>query len=423
MQFFRALLLAAPLAGALRLDRRGKVSYDGYKIFRVASEFADAVEAELEGLEALHLMRTAQHFDVAVPPESIDSFNALNVVAEVVSEDIGADIALEGELTPYSSPVQQLDVGAAAVPDPSWFEAYHSYADHLTFLSDLQAAFPDNSEIYESGTSFEGREITGIHLWGSAGKGSNPAINFHGTVHAREWITTMVNEYIAWQLVVGYGNDTSVKAYLDNYDFYITPVVNPDGFVYTQTSNRLWRKNRQTRSGTSAIGTDVNRNWPYEWEGQGSSTSPSSETYRGEEAGDTPENLGLRTLTDDLASGQGLKLYIDWHSYSQLILLPYGYSCSARAANIDEQIDLAGGVASAIAAPYGTQFEYGPTCETIYQTNGGSNDYIQDVSGAEFAWAIELRDTGRNGFVLPPEQIIPSGFEAWQGVKNLLDSF
>lgn len=103
MQFFRALLLAAPLAGALRLDRRGKVSYDGYKIFRVASEFADAVEAELEGLDALHLMRTAQHFDVAVPPESIDSFHALNVVAEVVSEDIGADIALEGELTPYSS--------------------------------------------------------------------------------------------------------------------------------------------------------------------------------------------------------------------------------------------------------------------------------------------------------------------------------
>ncbi|KAK7751331.1 hypothetical protein SLS62_006737 [Diatrype stigma] len=417
MQFFRALLLAAPLAGALRLDRRGKVDYDGYKVFRVASESADAVEAELESLEAIHLMRTAQHFDVAVPPESIDSFKALNVAAEVVTEDLGAQIATEGELVSYSSPVQELADGAAAaaVPDPSWFEAYHSYADHLTFLSDLQASFPDNSEIFEAGTSTEGRDLTGIHLWGSAGKGVKPAINFHGTVHAREWITTMVR--------CGANRQMSYRAYLDDYDFYIIPVVNPDGFVYSQTTNRMWRKNRQTRSGTSAVGTDVNRNWPYEWDGDGSSSSPSSETYRGEKAGDTPENLGLRTLTDNLGKGQGLKLYIDWHSYSQLILLPYGFSCSARADNIDEQISLAGGVASAIAKPYRTQYEYGPTCETIYQTNGGSNDYVQDISGAEFAWAIEVRDTGRYGFVLPPEQIIPTGYESWLGLKNLLDTF
>ncbi len=90
-------------------------------------------------------------------------------------------------------PAQESIIGAAAdVPDPSWFSAYHSYADHLTFLSDLQKSFPDNSEIFEAGTSFEGRALTGIHLWGSEGKGSKPAINFHGTVHAREWITTMV---------------------------------------------------------------------------------------------------------------------------------------------------------------------------------------------------------------------------------------
>ena len=80
------------------------------------------------------------------------------------------------------------------MPDASWFEAYHSYEDHLTFLSDLQKAFPDNSEIFTAGKSFEDRELTGIHLWGSEGKGSKPAINFHGTVHAREWITTMVRD-------------------------------------------------------------------------------------------------------------------------------------------------------------------------------------------------------------------------------------
>ena len=103
MQILRTLLLAAPLASAVRLDRRGKVDYAGYKIFRVAPESADAVESELQGLEAIHLMRTAQHLDVAVPPESVDSFNALNVKSELINEDIGADFALEGDLAPYSS--------------------------------------------------------------------------------------------------------------------------------------------------------------------------------------------------------------------------------------------------------------------------------------------------------------------------------
>lgn len=82
----------------------------------------------------------------------------------------------------------------AAIPPISYFNAYHTFAEHGTFLSDLQAAFPSNSEVFTVGNSFEGRAIRGIHLWGSGGKGSKPAIVWHGTVHAREWITTTVKE-------------------------------------------------------------------------------------------------------------------------------------------------------------------------------------------------------------------------------------
>lgn len=83
-------------------------------------------------------------------------------------------------------------VQAAALPSASWFNNYHAYNDHLQFLTDLQSAFPQNSEILEIGASYQGRQITGLHLWGSGGKGSKPAVYFHGTVHAREWIATMV---------------------------------------------------------------------------------------------------------------------------------------------------------------------------------------------------------------------------------------
>ncbi|GAP88856.2 putative zinc carboxypeptidase a [Rosellinia necatrix] len=415
MRFLRAALLLAPFAAGIQVDRRGRQTYDGYKVFRVVTNGdATEFEAQLESLSAIELSRNrghidAQHFDIAVPPESLDAFGALNYEAETLTEDLGADIALEGELQPFPGLETSVPNGnakaAAALPSFSWFSAYHPYADHLTFLQSLQASFPSNSELITAGTSFEGRAIQGIHLWGSGGKGSKPAIYYHGNVHAREWITSMTVEYITYQLINNYNNDTAVKAVLDNYDFYILPIVNPDGFVYTQTSTRLWRKNRQTRSGTTAVGTDVNRNWPYKWDGAGSSTSPGS------------------AFGDRLGSGKGIKLYIDWHSYGQYILTPYGYSCSAQAPNQSKQNTLARNVGTAIAAVHGTRFTTGQTCSTLYATAGGSNDYFTDVTPAELAWAIELRDTGTYGFTLPANQIIATGEESWAGQKYLWANF
>lgn len=183
-------------------------------------------------------------------------------------------------------------INISKVPDASWFTAYHAYAAHLTFLNDLQASFPANSEIYTAGASVGGRALTGIHIWGSGGKGSKPAVVFHGNVHAREWITSKTTEYIAYTLLTKYASDAAIKAVVDKFDFYITPVVNPDGFVYSQTTDRLWRKNRQTVSGNSCVGRDINRNWPYQWSATGgASTDPCSETYKGKKAVPTVDDL------------------------------------------------------------------------------------------------------------------------------------
>ena len=76
--------------------------------------------------------------------------------------------------------------------DLTYFNAYHPYADHLTFLRELVAANPTRAEIVTGGTTVQGRPITGIHFWGSGGKGSKPAVVLHGQVHAREWVTGMV---------------------------------------------------------------------------------------------------------------------------------------------------------------------------------------------------------------------------------------
>lgn len=236
----------------------------------------------------------------------------------------------------------------------------------------------------------------------------------------------MTVEYLAYQLIAGYGKNKNVTTFLDDYDFYLLPIVNPDGFVYTQTNDRLWRKNRappppgSNNTSDACWGVDLNRNWPHEWIGPGSSNNSCTQTYRGPSPGSEPEMSGMQHFADKLADSNGLKLFIDWHSYSQLILSPYGYSCEAIADTNDEHVDLMAATAEAIKAVEGTEYVSGPTCQTIYATNGGSSDYVYDISGSEWSLAFELRDTGTYGFILPPEQILPNCEEIWAGMQVML---
>lgn len=101
-------------------------------------------------------------------------------------------------------------------------------------------------------------------------------------------------------------------------------------------------------------------------------------------------------------------------------MTPYGYSCTARPTNNSKLQSLAQGVASAIRSVYGTSYRYGPICNTIYKATGNAVDYAYDVTKAKYSFTIELRDTGTNGFILPPAQILPTGVETYAGFRHLL---
>ena len=81
-----------------------------------------------------------------------------------------------------------------------------------------------------------------------------------------------------------YGTDPQITNLVDSREIWIVFDMNPDGGEYDIATGtyRSWRKNRQPNAGSSAIGTDLNRNWGYKWGCcGGSSGTPSSETYRG----------------------------------------------------------------------------------------------------------------------------------------------
>jgi carboxypeptidase A4 len=228
-----------------------------------------------------------------------------------------------------------------------------------------------------------------------------------------------VVEYAAYQLLTS--TDATVAGFKDKYDFYIFPIVNPDGFAYTQATDRMWRKNRQSTPTASCVGRDVNRNWPNHWDQRGgASTSPCAEDYKGPSAGDGVETKALKAQLDSIAAGKGVQLYMDIHSYSQLWMYPYGYTCSGAVPNAAKSQSLTDGAIAAVKAVHGTVFTGGPICNTIYQVSGDSVDYAFEVAKATFSMTVELRDTGNYGFVLPANQILPSGEEMWAGLSYLL---
>ena len=197
--------------------------------------------------------------------------------------------------------------------------------------------------------------------------------------------------------------------------------------MFSQTDNRLWRKNRQppptTAENQTCFGRDVNRQWPYQWDAnpEGASPNPCSQTYRGETPSDSPENQGLTAFVNKLRDENGIKLYIDWHSYGQYIMSPYGYNCTIYAESLGRHTKLAALTGEAIRrGGNGTTFTFGPSCSTLYATTGSSVDYIYDVGKADWSYTIELRDNGDYGFVLPPEQIRGSVEEQWAGMQVML---
>ncbi|KAG9118696.1 hypothetical protein FRC07_006666 [Ceratobasidium sp. 392] len=412
MRFFAVALAWVTLALALPSSPN---RYAGTKVFRIPTGNqvqTDRISGLIDtlGLPAWTSARLAySHIDVEVAKGKLAGFHqALKSVSPTLDqqlvtmhEDLGESILKEavGMNTP------QVD-RFAGLANEAWFNSYHTYADHLTFLNDLAATFPNNAKVVTGGTSYQGRAITGINIFGSSGSGTKPAVIFHGTVHAREWITTLVTEQIAYSLLSNYTTSTTIKSYVDKYDFYIFPVVNPDGID-------LFTPSRLNDCGVKTVNLrHLDR----------ATVVISIGLTVGATAGDSPENKGLAAFINARAnSAVGAKLYIDWHSYGLYFMGPYGYSCSANAADKTEHTRLEQGFAAAFRAPYGKVLKTGPICSTIYQVSGGSVDYAYDVSKIKYSFTPELRGgSSGSGFVLPPAEIRPSGIEAYEGVKYLL---
>jgi len=207
--------------------------------------------------------------------------------------------------------------------------------------------------------------------------------------------------------------DPNNDYYLSLLEIYVLPVFNIDGYVYTWNNDRMWRKTRRVNPGSTCVGTDPNRNWEVGYGGAGSSTNPCSETFRGTNYFSEVE---VKNVADFLAGNPRFVGYLNFHSYSQYWLSPWGYTAT-QPDDYNMQVELSYDCITALRQPYGTVYRYGTTYLILYPASGFSSDHTYGKLGIIYSYAPELRDTGQYGFTLPPAQIVPSGEETFLALE------
>ncbi|MCX5351676.1 zinc carboxypeptidase [Streptomyces sp. RLB3-17] len=319
---------------------------------------------------------------------------------------LGYEVSLLG-----SAPNRSNGAGDVRLLDfPSADSKYHNYTEMNTEIDQRLAAYPTIMSKRVIGKSYQGRDIVAIKVSDNVATDENEPevlLTFHQ--HAREHLTVEMALYLLRELGAGYGSDSRVTDMVNNREIWIVPDLNPDGGEYdiATGSYRSWRKNRQPNSGSSYVGTDLNRNWNYKWGCcGGSSGSTSSETYRGASAESAPEVKVVADFVRGRVVGgkQQIKAGIDFHTYSELVLWPFGYTTADTATGMTAD-DAAAfkAVGQKMAASNG----YTPEQSSdLYITDGSIDDYLWG-SQKIFDYTFEMYPTSSSGGgFYPPDEVI-----------------
>lgn len=222
--------------------------------------------------------------------------------------------------------------GAAAADFPAGKTGYHTYAEMVADIDATVAAHPTIVRKLAIGTSYKGRTIWAVKISDNVATDENePEVLFDGLTHSDEHMGLEMTLYIMHWLADGYGSNARITNIVDTREVWVILAVNPDGAEYDITGGRFhfWRKNRQPNAHTTAIGTDLNRNFGYRWGGGGrTSTNPAAITYRGPFAFSAPETRNVRDfLASRVVNGrQQIRTAITFHEAGRLVMWPYGYT-------------------------------------------------------------------------------------------------
>uniref|UniRef100_A0A3Q1EQQ4 Carboxypeptidase B n=1 Tax=Acanthochromis polyacanthus TaxID=80966 RepID=A0A3Q1EQQ4_9TELE len=400
--------------GLVAIALADNTRFEGEKVFRVKpvldehvtliKDLAQSIEVDFWTPESAEQVTAGINVDIRVPAMYLDLVYTMLQQSEMEHEVLIEDVqgAVDGQADTRPSPRAHS------------YTKYNTWSVIESWINSIASSSANLVSTQSIGRTYEGRTMTLLKL-GKKTSSQKPAIFLDCGIHAREWISPAFCQWFVNEALTTYGSDAQMTSLLDQMDVFVLPLFNVDGYHYTHTSNRMWRKTRSRNSGSSCVGTDPNRNFDAGWCTVGASRNPCSETY----CGASPESeIEVKNVANFIRQNKSvIKAYLTIHSYSQLLLFPYSYTYNLSAHH-NELMSIAEGASSALRSLYGTRYTSGPGAATIYLAAGGSDDWSYDL-GVKYSFTFELRDTGRYGFLLPESQIKPTCEETMLAVKYI----
>jgi hypothetical protein len=379
-------------------------SYDGYLGVRVLPETIARAE-EVSHL-ATHLLDDRPNpfsMNVVIAPQVMPALDLMGVEYEVWEPNLGTRVSEERRR--IHAWRERHPMGSRSFYS-AWFDEFQDADSYQAYIDELVALEPDIVTKIEVGRSVNNEAIYALKIGGAR---ANAGISIIGLQHAREWIGGAIAMYTADTLIRNYSTDAKIKNLVDSLEFHVIPLMNPDGYRYTSSDDRMWRKNL----GEGGQGIDLNRNWDFEFGGAGTSSNPSSDNYCGQAAFSEPES---KAVSDYILANQAMiKGQIDFHCQAQYVVYPPG--CIDEPPPMAEvHRSLAEQMADSVTAKHSVDYtvirgyDWYPAC-------GASDDWGANKAGL-LGFTIEVRG---DNFSLPAEEILPTCEENFEAVLDLAD--
>ncbi|VDK42300.1 unnamed protein product [Anisakis simplex] len=296
---------------------------------------------------------------------------------------------------------------------------------------------PSFVQLRDIGTTHEGRKLLGVKIGYPANSTNKRAVWLDGGNHAREWPAFHTALYIIDQLITNYGIDDHITNYVNKLNIYVFPILNPDGFEFSLTSNealiRHWRKNRAPknctgrlgdRGGICCMGVDLNRNYdfafvnnvlPYD--------NPCSDEFQGPFPFSEPETRGVRNFILSPEIFYKLDALVSMHTHGQFFILPYNHKRQTYPPDIEDLRNLAEKVINEILSVKGTKYKLGTAADLIGPATGGATDWIKKSTPTKYVYVIELPPQLSSWFAfqLKPHWLVPTAEETWQGIRVIIE--
>ncbi len=297
-------------------------------------------------------------------------------------------------------------IGPAASPVaafPSYDAGYHTYEELTDRIHAIERAYPNLVKISSIGRSHQGRELWVAKVSDNPGSDeAEPEVLLDGGHHGREHLSVEMALSVLEHLTSTYAGSESTRRRVDGTETWVLFNLNPDGTTFDGggSTYRDWRKNRQPNAGTTAIGTDLNRNYGWKWGCcGGSSGSATSENYRGPRPWSAPEVAALKKFVDGRVIGgrQQIRIHLSFHSYGRVVVWPWAHT-SAGVPDADDRATLAaiGNEMARLAGYRGMQ------SNALYPTDGDQIDWMYGAHRI-FSYTVELADRR-----YPPDEMIPT---------------